>query len=89
MLNSGDKDVGVAKFLKLSFRCFTLSYKLAYFFVDMNSLLLLFHPWNFFYLFANFADMLSLLCSIVYQCTMKYRNEPTIACHDVVQCVLH
>jgi hypothetical protein len=28
MLKSGDKVVDVAKFLKLSFRCFTLTYKL-------------------------------------------------------------
>jgi len=31
MLKSGDKAVDVAKFLKLSFRCFTLTYKLVYF----------------------------------------------------------
>ena len=31
MLKSGDKVVDVAKFLKLSFRCFTLTYKLVYF----------------------------------------------------------
>jgi hypothetical protein len=32
MLNSDDKVVDVAKFLKLSFRCFTLTYKIVYFF---------------------------------------------------------
>ena len=37
MLNSGDKVVGVAKFLKLSFRCFTLTYKLVYFFRELIS----------------------------------------------------
>ena len=60
MLNSGDKVVDVAKFLKLSFRCFTLTYKLVYFFegtdflqgwwiplANMNSSFLFFHPWNF------------------------------------------
>ena len=35
MLNSGDKVVDVAKFLKLSFRCFTLTHKLVYFFREL------------------------------------------------------
>ncbi len=78
MLNSGDKVVGVAKFLKLSLRCFTYLTNLSIFLkelitptviawiptANMNSLSPFFNSWNFLYLFTNLADM---RCSIVYE----------------------
>ena len=87
MLNSGDKVVDVAKFLKLSFRCFTLT---SNFFRELISCKDDGYRWRiwirhffsfirgiFSNLFANLADM---QCSIVYEIQEWTNNCLSLCC---------